>query len=197
MNLNVLIRRIHLGSAFVLLGFVVMYFVTGLVVTHGAWFGEATEQVVRRTEPFPREFSASPDAAEFTIQLREHLGLRGKPSKVEHRGDGTWRVNYAHPGHVTEVTIPADRSTLSLVEKTQGWQRVMVGLHRLHGYGGGGLYNLWALLVDVTAVSMIVFAVTGLVLWHRMTRDRRLGWGILSAGFVLTASTIAYLMLRR
>ena len=59
MNLNVLIRRIHLGSAFVLLGFVVMYFVTGLVVTHGAWFGEATEQVVRRTEPFPGVLSVA------------------------------------------------------------------------------------------------------------------------------------------
>jgi hypothetical protein len=197
MSPHVLIRRIHLGSAFVLLGFVLMYFITGYVLTHGAWFGETPEQVVRRTEPFPGELSAAPEAAGFALQLRERLGLRGKPSKVEHRSDGTWRVSFAHPGHVTEVTIPADRSTLSLVEKHQGWQRILVGLHRLHGYGGGGLYTLWALLVDVTAVSMIVFAVSGLVLWHRMTRDRRLGWGILSAGFVLTASTLAYLMFRR
>ena len=197
MSPHVLIRRIHLGSAFVLLGFILMYFVTGYVLTHGKWFGDAKEQVSRRTEPFPTDLSASPDEAGFAIQLRERLGLRGKPSKVEHRADGTWRVSYSHPGSIAEVTIPADRSPLSLVEKRQGWQRILVGLHRLHGYGGGGLYTLWAVLVDVSAVSMIVFAFTGLMLWYRLTRDRRLGWGILSAGFVLTASTLAYLVLRR
>ena len=197
MNPYVVIRRIHLGSAFVLLGFILMYFVTGYVLTHGTWFGEAHEQVVRRTEPFPTDLSASPDAAGFAIQLRERLGLRGKPSKVDHRADGTWRVNYAHPGHVTEVTIPADRWTLALVEKHQGWQRILSVLHRLHGYGGGGLYSLWAVLVDVAAVSMIAFAFTGLMLWYRLARDRRLGWGILTAGFALTVSTLAYLMMRR
>lgn len=197
MNAHRLIRRLHLVSGFVLLAFVVMYFVTGFVLTHGGLLGEATEQVVRRTEPFPMSLSKRPGDAAFASSLGTTLGLRGKPSKVEHRKDGTWRVSYFHPGHLTEVTLPSDLGSMTVEEKRFGWQRVLIGLHRLHGYGGGGGYDVWAVMLDLASVSMILFAITGVLLWHRLARDHRPGWMILAAGFVLTASTVTYLMLRR
>jgi len=197
MNGHQLIRRLHLVSAFVLLAFVVMYFVTGFVLTHGGLLGEATEQVVRRTEPFPEGLSRRPGDAAFASSLGTTLGLRGKPSKVEHRKDGTWRVSYFHPGHLTEVTLPADRGPMTVVEKRFGWQRVLIGLHRLHGYGGAAVYDVWALMLDLASASMILFAITGVLLWHRLSGDHRPGWIVLAAGFLLTASTVTYLILRR
>ena len=197
MNAPSLIRRIHLTCAFLLLGFVLMYFISGHVLSHGSWFGEATEQTVRRTEPFPAGVSAQPNAAAFASTLRENLGLRGKASTVQHRRDGTWRVTYFHPGHLTEVTVAADLASVTVEEKQFGWQRVLIGLHRLHGYGGGTFYDVWAFLFDLVSASMIVFAVTGVLLWHRMTRDRRPGWIVLATGFALTASTLTFLLVRR
>lgn len=197
MSTTVLLRRLHLACAFVLLGFVGMYVLTGYVLTHGSWFGEGSEQVVRRSESPPAEALANPDSPAFATDLKRRLGLQGKPSTVERRGDGTWRVTYSHPGHVSEVTVASDRTRVSVVEKRFGWQRTLRGLHRFHGYGAGGVYTLWAVMVDLNAVAMIVFAITGFLLWHRRTRDRRVGWAMLSLGFALTASTIAFLLVRR
>lgn len=197
MNAPNLIRRIHRACAFSLLLFVMMYFITGFVLTHGSWFGEASEQEVRRTVAFPAGVSVQPDPAGFAASLREVLDLRGKASTVQHRKDGTWRVSYFHPGHITELTVSADLTSVAAVEKRLGWQRVLVGLHRLHGYGGGALYDVWAVLFDLASASLIVFAVTGVLLWHRMLRDRRPGWLVLGAGLALTGSTIIYLVVRR
>jgi len=93
--------------------------------------------------------------------------------------------------------VSADLKSATVTEHRFGWQRVLAGFHRLHGYGGGWLYDLWAVLYDLASAAMIVFAVTGVVLWHRLARPRWPGWVLLACGLAFTASTLSYLLWRR
>jgi hypothetical protein len=55
-------------------------------------------------------------------------------------------------------------------------------LHKVAGYDDVPLFNLCALFGDLSGVSMIVFALTGVYLWWKRVRNHT--WGIVC----LTAS---------
>lgn len=194
--MHTLIRRIHLFCGFSLMAFVVMYFVTGYVLTRGSLFGETGKSVVQRTVSFVPQ-SAKPDEAGFAAQLQEQFGLRGQRAPARRNDDGSWRFSFVRPGYRAEVRLAADLKSAAITETRLGWQGVMVGFHRQHGYGGGGFHDLWALVYDLASVSMIVFAITGLLLWHKLARIRWPGWVVLGSGFAYTAVTLGYMLLRR
>ncbi|NLF39902.1 hypothetical protein GX586_10675 [bacterium] len=189
------VRQVHLYSSFALAAFVVMYFATGYVVVHGGWFGRASEAVSHRTVTLDTAaLEAARDGAAYAAALQGQLGLRGKRAPAARRTDGTWRVTVTRPGVSFEAVVAADGATAVVTERRQGWQRVMAVFHRLHGYGGGWLYDLWALMLDAVGIAMIGFAVTGVVLWHRCTRVRLPGWIVFACGFILTAATVCRLL---
>jgi hypothetical protein len=66
--------------------------------------------------------------------------------------------------------------------------------HRLHGYQGDPAYVLWAFIYDLSSLSMIIFALSGVYLWYKVERRRLAGWLILTGSTLLTAATIIYLM---
>jgi hypothetical protein len=49
-------------------------------------------------------------------------------------------------------------------------------------------------MYDLSALSMIVFSITGFYLWYKTERKRLAGWLVLLASTLLTFSTIFYLM---
>ena len=56
--------------------------------------------------------------------------------------------------------------------KEQNARNILVGFHRMHGYGGGWLYNIWLVFYDLASLSLILFAVSGTYLWWRLARRR-------------------------
>jgi hypothetical protein len=196
MKTYTLLRRLHLTCAFVLMAFVVMYFVTGYVLTHGDWFGQATVDKQERTVVLDSgRLGAQPDEAGFAAALQEQTGIRGQRSPGRREGDRSWRFQYFRPGHLATVMVSPDLRSAQVTEQHLGWQRILIGFHRLHGYGGGWLYDLWAVLYDLASLSMIVFAVTGVWLWFRLAGRYWPGLVILGAGLALTLATAGYLLL--
>ena len=161
------VRRIHLYCGVILLAFVVMYFVTGFVMIHPAWFPAGKPTVEKRTQPFPiprPEFSAS-DPAEAAEWVKGTLGLRGmnKQAKPPAKPGGPWEFVFAHPGETTRVSVtvdPAPESTslpmLNVAMKAVVTRSVsssvaatMAGFHEFRGFGHGAAYNAWSVMVSV------------------------------------------------
>ena len=71
----------------------------------------------------------------------------------------------------------------------------MVGFHRVHGYGGGWLYDFYILMMDLASVATILFGLTGLYLWYILIKKKK-KWGpiILAAGIGYTITVITLLM---
>ena len=187
-----LIRKIHLYTAFVLLAFVLMYFVTGYVLIHNQWFPRPEPGVATREEALEPAPGASPEAMSAALQRRFDLpGMRSEPKRNR---DGSWKFQYLRPGTTCEAVVAPAGDRVTIKRTDFGVAQTLIGFHRLHGYGGGWAYDLWMVLFDLASFSMILFAASGVYLWYKLTRRRMLGWVMLGAGLGFTIGTMIYLV---
>jgi len=109
------------------------------------------------------------------------------------RNDGSWQFTYSRPGDVQQAIVHPD-GRVEVTESTQNFAGTLNAFHRLHGYNGGPLYVFWAVLYDLASASMIVFALSGIYLWYKITRRRALGWALLAISFAYAGGTMLYLV---
>jgi hypothetical protein len=186
------IRRIHLYTGVGLLAFVVMYFVTGYVLIHHDWFPGAEPVKSTREETLTPAPGLSPE--EYAVLLQRQCGLAGKRQPPVRMKDGGWKFAYARPGLAHEVVVPPSGDRVRITTSQSSTRETLVHFHRLHGYGGGRLYDLWMVLYDLASASMIVFALSGIYLWYKLTKRRLLGWTLLAASFAFATGTVLYLV---
>ena len=186
------IRKIHLYTGLSLLTFVGMYFVTGYVMIHGSWFPTLEIQRTLRLEPLSGAKEMSPEAC--AVYLQDRFGLRGKRLPPQQLKDGRWRFRYAHPGVAYEATVSSGRDSVQIARSDETFLRLMNSYHRLRGYGGGWLYDLWSLLYDLASLAMILFPISGIYMWYKLTRRRWPGWVLLGLSFSFAAVTVLYLV---
>jgi hypothetical protein len=186
------IRRIHLYTGVGLLAFVVMYFVTGYVLIHSNFFPGSQPVKTTREE----QLTAAPGASaeEYSALLQQQFSLAGKRQPPKQMGDGAWKFEYVRPGITHEAVVPKAGGRVRITTSQHGTRQVMVQFHRLHGYGGGWMYDVWMVLYDLASASMIVFALSGIYLWYKLTKRRALGWALLAVSFTFTAGTMIYLV---
>ena len=185
-----LVRKIHLYAGFTLLAFVVMYFVSGYVLIHSDFFPRGAPTVTTREQTLPTAPGATPE--EYSALLQRQLGLPGKRQPPQRKKDGSWRFEYFRPGVTHEALVTPAGDRVLITSSHYGAAQTLVGFHRLHGYGGGWLYDLWMIMYDLASLSMILFAATGVYLWYKLTRRRALGWALLGASFAFAVGTILY-----
>lgn len=187
-----IIRKIHQYTGLMLLAFVVMYFVTGYIIVHHEWFGEKPAMKTERTETLSAGLPSGTDEAAAALQ--EMFGLNGMRYEPIRRGDGTWRFMFRRPGVDNEVIVAADGKSAKITETQRDAVGRLIGLHRLHGYRAGWAYYAWAVMYDLASMAMIVFAVTGVYLWYKLTSRRTLGWVMLGLGCAYAVTMIMYLV---
>src|SRR5690349_4599511 len=182
-------RQVHLFTAFILTTFVLMYFISGFVMIYEKTFERKDSSVTKQFLYIPGVGALKGDT--LVSSLKEHLGVRGQ-YQIRAVGAQT-NVNFRHPG--TEVRVVINNVTDSVVCAVHKKNAVAVlhQFHRLHGYEGGWQYELWAFAYDLSAVSMIIFAFTGVYLWYKTERTKWPGWITLAAFTLFTAYTLYYL----
>jgi hypothetical protein len=180
MNLN---RKLHLYSGLGLLAFVVM---------HEKLFPHKDPTKTTWLEKL--DYQGPPETDAWSDYLQTHFELRGKRGRVREMKDGRVSYSYFRPGYGFEVLVSADKTKAEITDTSWGFRNLMVGYHRVHGYGGSWLYYLWSFMYDLASVACIVFAVTGIVIWYPTRRYDKLGWLFLGTGFGLTTVMILYLM---
>jgi hypothetical protein len=74
---------------------------------------------------------------------------------------------------------------------------MLIRLHHLSGFEGGKIYEIWGVMLDLVCVAMIVFALSGIYLWYKLTKRHLLGWLVLSASVCYTAATAIYCVCAR
>ena len=72
--------------------------------------------------------------------------------------------------------------------------RTLAQLHQQTGYEGTWLNKLWAATVDLTALALILFAASGVYLWWKLGRQRRLGLAVLVVASGYSLASLAWLV---
>jgi hypothetical protein len=186
------VRKLHLYTGLGLLSFVVMYFITGYVLVHEGMFPRSNP--TRTTWGERLDYQGPDDLNAWAKYLQRKFALRGKLGRVREMKDGKVSYSYFRPGYSFDVVVSADRERAEITQTESGFRNLMVGYHRIHGYGGNWLYCLWSFMYDLACVACVVFAMTGIVIWYPTRRHDRLGWLFLGIGFGLTAAMTLYLM---
>jgi hypothetical protein len=92
-----------------------------------------------------------------------------------------------------EAVLPPGRPELEVTRTEHGLLRTLRNLHVMTGYGGGPVFIAWSVMLDLVSLAVIAFAVSGVYLWYRHARRRRLGWIVLVGSWGYTTGLIAYL----
>jgi hypothetical protein len=181
-----LIRKIHLYCGLIILAYLMMYFVSGYVMVHRPWFLTAQPPVTTETVPFPATREQSPE--KLAAQVQEHLKLVGRiqfaGGQPNNQPPGMVRFWISRPRASIRVEVPTGEQHVRVITQRWNWVATLIVIHKVQGYDGEMRFNLFSFFGDLTGVSMIVFALSGVYLWWKRTKNRL--WGILC----LTASCV-------
>ncbi|GAB1452787.1 hypothetical protein MASR2M47_28430 [Draconibacterium sp.] len=101
--------------------------------------------------------------------------------------------DYADAGGSTRVTFISANNQVVVDKTTRSKADAITGIHRQHGYGGGLTYNLYAFHLDILGVSLILFTITGVIMWIRLLKKDKWTWIIFFGGLAYFGSVLLYL----
>src|SRR5947199_9198351 len=97
------------------------------------------------------------------------------------------------PGTMIRIEVPARQRQIHLTTQRVGVVGTLIMLHKINGYDDQLLFDAYALFCDLAGLSMILFAVTGVYLWWKRTRNRVPGILCLLASCAYAAAVMLHL----
>jgi hypothetical protein len=163
MNNKKIWRKLHRWVGLILVGFVVFYCVTGLLLNHRRdfdYFQQRQKSVVRVKIQDPRILH------DFIDTYKQQINRSDDPRVIRIREDGTIEFLYGSHGRTTYVIEP-QAGTMTRIDKSerQPWH----WLNRLHKtFKTSGS---WLLLTDLVGLLVIFLTLTGLVIFRYTRHD--------------------------
>ena len=159
---------------------------TGLTLNHPDWFGgrSSTSQYQGRVH---LAWVKVPDAAVAKLEIVEHFrrthGIKGLLGEFRVE-DAQCAVSFKGPGYSADAIINRDTGAYELTETRLGLIAVINDLHKGRDSGGG-----WSVVIDLSAVLMVLVSLTGLALIFFLKRRR--ATGLLAVGLGALAAYLA------
>ena len=188
-------RDVHLASALLLAGTLFAYTLTGFVVVHGSWVPD-TEERTSTSVAFdyhasqldePSTWKTTADRAAAQLQLGGRIQL---PKQLDAKG--RLKIRFSRLSQLATLWLGPGKGNAVLEHQHLGLSSTLSNVHKLHGSAGGTGYLLASLWIDLTAIAMTLFALTGVALWFWLKADR-LGAAILTASTLSTLAAVAAL----
>lgn len=187
------LRRVHgwIGLWGAVLG--LLFGVTGILQDHRAVMkiktGAPSVSRIQVALPDPAPRSPRDLAAYLQAQLQlPHPATKATrdAARAVEWGDRSvmqpehWSVRFLAPGYLVDADLWQGDAFVTVQRRDQGLIGTIEGLHRAEGASAG-----WILVADSIGGSMILLALTGLLLWTELNRRKTIGAAI----FVVSALT--------
>ena len=126
-------------------------------------------------------------------QFLDKYRVSGKLTNESTLQNGALVRKYEKAGRLTEITLMADGRKAEIKTSSGNLPAILVGFHRIRGFEGPWQYWIYGALLDVVGISLILFAITGTILWMKLLKNSRIAWIIFIAGFIYVAAVFSYL----
>ena len=164
-----LVRSVHLYSSTALFAALAFFCVTGVTLSH-SWYLDSGSRNDSTTLEIPNVLAEglnpdawNPDVDALTDYLETSVGLQA-PINIElDRDYGELTLSYSAPASDADVLVSQDGIVID--SQRGSWLATLNDLHKNRDAGA-----VWSLLVDVTAIGMLLFALTGLVILFQNRR---------------------------
>ena len=125
-------------------------------------------------------------------QFLSKNNISGKLTQETTNSAGDLIREYSKAGKHVKASLLKDKQMVELEIKTGNLPNKIVGFHRIRGYEGPVQYHLYAILLDVVGLSLIIFAVTGVIMWLELLKNDITAWVILIMGLLYVTAVITY-----
>ncbi len=175
---------LHQLSAVLLAGALLLYTLTGAAIVFGTTRWEA--------EQGRRPLLDAETGEEAARLVGVGLDPRARLDRVR-SDEGGVQVVLRRPGRHTTVTVAPGADHARVQVRVPSLATRMAELHGQRRYRGGAVFVLWAALADASAVALVAFSASGLVLAVR--RAPRLTAAVFGAAGLFTLTAIVQLWL--
>ena len=193
---NLIIGRTHLYLGMFLMPWLLVYGLSTLAFNHEEWFQKyrpADPQWLPmwvRQQPLPAPLGDG-NLRDVVRSMLEAEKLKG-PFFAQQQGRRL-NINVQNFIEPLRLNYDLDQQVLRAEKKKFGWTEVLIRLHFRVGYNQSGLSMVWPVIVDVFCVTMLIWIITGLLLWWKLRGSRILGWAAIGGGFATIAVLLATL----
>jgi len=167
-----------------------MYVVTSYLMIHSKLFGtyDQTESVVEL------EIDPSDELEENWTEFINKHNILGRLTREDISPSGEITREYSSVSGSSKINVSSNSSLVTIKKQEKSLTGTLVGFHRQRGYQGPAQYTMYAVMLDLVGVNLIIFAITGMVLWMKLLKNNRIAWAVLLAGLAYVSAIIFYLM---
>jgi hypothetical protein len=181
-------RRLHLYLALFLLPWFLMYGVSSFAFSHGTYFEELDKaknlplwKVTAEKSNY--EMPPQEDLKAFAGRIVRDNGLPADASYGAYRQSPTQINVYVYSfWKSTQVKCFLEEKRIVVEDRRFRWDHFLTGMHAKGGFEQGGLHDLWAIVIDLVCLGMLLWVITGLVMWWHLPPTRNWGWLAIAAG---------------
>ncbi|NND04934.1 MAG: hypothetical protein HKN87_01020 [Saprospiraceae bacterium] len=181
-----LIRKIHLYACLSTVAVLIMFVFTSYLMIHHKTFDQ---KPIKTTI----EIEGVINSEEDWTGLIEAGEIKGRMTK-EIQNENEWIREYANAEQFSRVSYDVGTKKTTIVRNDKDLAHALIGIHRQSGYNGSPANFAYAFLLDIVGLSLIIFTLTGVILWFKLLKSDRIAWIIFSAGLLYFAVTIYMLM---
>lgn len=181
-------RSVHIYLTMLGLLVMLLFGVTGFTINHEGDLTAATPRVFETEGKVPLPLIAAHDELRIVEHLRQTLGIKGAMTDFSEIAD-EFAIAFKEPGQVWDITLTKATGRVLARNEQYGAVALLNNLHR-------GRYTgpAWSLVIDFSALLIVLACLTGFVLWLALPRRRQLGIAFLAAGTVATMAVIYVLV---
>jgi hypothetical protein len=164
-----------------LLTLMIFFSVTGITLNHPEWFEDHNADTVEADFIAPIKLLLPKSEGDLLSFLLNADYLSGSRISIE-RDDGELFITDKGPGTYRSLTIDLSSGEAFLETTNYGYWAVFNDLHKGRNSG-----DFWRFIIDLSAVLMIVFSLTGFILALAQRRiNRTIGVSILSSLLIIS-----------
>ena len=179
-------RTVHIYLTVFAMLLMVFFAATGLLLNHEEWVSASEAAPVETTGTLPMALlTHEPDTAGIVASLRTTYGALGALSTFDSDGEEL-RVELRGPGRRFEAVITLATGAMTITKEMRPFLIRMDDLHR--GKDSG---TAWSWLIDLSAILLLLGALTGITLWIALPKRRTLG--LIALGLGVGVCVVVYL----
>jgi hypothetical protein len=187
-------RKLHILLGLFLLLFIWLFFVSGLIIHHSEWkFARFYENRKESSTVFIVSKGLFRDDNLLIRYIEAQLKIVGEVSNFK---KDTLSIDFriSSPGQFQEIHIDSKTGYGTMkATKYNFWGKLRT-LHLFNGMDRNNpsvspnwiITKLWRIMMDVTAVVLIILCLGSWVMWFNVRREYKLGYIFLAVGLIVT-----------
>ena len=179
MTFNHFTRRLHLYLAMSLLPWFLMYGVSSLQLSHGAYFQKLygpEQRVVQFDRPYSIDIPPNADLKKIGRKILDDNGMRGDFGTYmpNNRQLLIYMPNFISP---TEVKYLADEKRVVASSPPFHTMQLLTRMHVAGGFNFDSLGKIaWGVIVDIVCLGFLLWIASGIYMWWKLPQTRFWGW---------------------